>query len=136
MRVEAKTLVKVFFITFLVIGGLLYGLFQARGMIRGPVVDVSYPENGSTIVSPLVEVVGTAENIAYITLNGQQIYTNEFGEFREKLIAAPGQNTLVVAVKDKFNRTEEERIELYYKQPEELPSAGVVTEADTDVVYQ
>lgn len=136
MLVEGKTILKVSFVSLIVIAGLLYGLFQAQGMLRGPVVSVTHPTNGSTLSSPLVEVTGTAENIAYITLNGEQIFTNQFGEFREKLIAAPGQNTLVVSVKDKFNRSKEERIELYYKQPEELPSAGVVTEANTDVIYQ
>jgi len=136
MWANSKSKVKFFLIALFCLFGLTYGLFQAREMIRGPVVEVTSPKDGDTITSPLVEIEGIVKNIAFITLNGQQIYANENGEFKEKLVAAPGTNTIIISVVDKFNRLNEEKIELFYKTPEEISQQDVVTEAGSEVIYQ
>ncbi|MDO8424079.1 MAG: hypothetical protein Q7S54_00525, partial [bacterium] len=53
---------------------LLYVLFQARFLILAPQVWISWPLDGKTVESPVVVVSGRARNIAWISLNGRQIF--------------------------------------------------------------
>ena len=92
-----------------------YTLFQARHLIRGPVVTIHTPQNGSTVSEPLLVIEGTTQNISFIDLNDRQIFVDEEGQFSEKLLLAYGYTIMTIRARDKFNRETTKTIELIYK---------------------
>lgn len=97
-----RYLVAAFFVLLAV-----YVLFQARFIILGPGVAVTYPKDGSSVPSGVITLRGTARNASFLTLNGRRIYTNTSGYFEEKLIASPGINIMELTVRDRFGREAE-----------------------------
>ncbi len=98
----------------LVIAG--YAIFQAWNLISGPVIEVTSPINGQTYSQSLIEVSGTARNIAYLNLNGRPIYTDKEGYFSEKLLLSPGLNIIKLDASDKFKKYTEKRLEVILKE--------------------
>jgi hypothetical protein len=81
-----------------------YGLFEARRLIEGPQITIDSPSPGSATSSAQVVIVGTAQNISFLTINDSPAYTDEEGHFRAVLSPPPGYTTLVVAAVDRFGR--------------------------------
>lgn len=97
---------------FLLIVG--YALYRTSDYLRGPALIVSSPANYATVHDPVVKVSGEAERISHIFLNRGLIYTDEDGNFNEKLLLAPGYNIITLEVKDKFGRHVRRTLELVY----------------------
>ncbi len=93
----------------------LYSYSRAEDLIRGPAVTILEPENGATVSAALVEVMGTARNITRISLDDREIFVDESGAFREKLLLSYGYTILTVKAEDRFGRKTEKSIELVYK---------------------
>lgn len=72
-------------------------------------------------------VRGTARNVSKVTLNGEHIFTNERGDFSERLLVPNGYAILVVAAENRFGRRTETRIPFYGVPPE----PGRTTHAST-----
>ncbi len=101
-----------FSIFFLLI--IIYAFYQTYALAEGPDIAMEQPTTNGTITDPLVTIAGQAERISHLFLNGGQIFTDESGHFREKLLLAPGYNLITLLAKDKFSREIERRIELVY----------------------
>ena len=106
--------IKILIVILLLIGILGYTYFQMQSLVTGPVITILEPLNGATLTSSLVEVTGTAKNISSINLNGRQIFIDESGTFKEKLLLSPGYNIITLRAKDKFGRETEKMLELVY----------------------
>jgi hypothetical protein len=53
---------------------------------------------------------GQAANVAYLSLNGRQIFTDEAGAWSEKLVARKGLSIMSVRGKDRLGRETEKQI--------------------------
>lgn len=94
---------KIIIIAVLAILGL-YVIFQARNLILGPRLAIISPKPNETITGPVIEVVGSAENVSFITLNDHQIFIDDTGHFKENLLPSPGLVILRLVGKDRFGR--------------------------------
>lgn len=83
---------------------LSYGLFEARKLIEGPTISIDYPADGSATSTALLTVAGTAQNIAFLTINDAPAYTDASGHFTQLLSPAPGATVITVAAVDRFGR--------------------------------
>jgi len=104
MTTNSKTTIKIFcsiFIGIIIVG---YSLFSARHIIKGPTIVIETPQNGELIKDNFVEIKGKSQNLNYISLNDRQIFIDDAGNFKEKLILYEGENTLKLYGKDKFGR--------------------------------
>jgi len=81
-----------------------YSTFQARDFILGPQIWIDSPKNGQEVESSLVIMEGRSRNIAWISLNGRQIFTDETGKWSEKLIVSSGVSIMTVEARDHFGR--------------------------------
>lgn len=81
-----------------------YSFFQVRNIILGPRIIITSPLPGQTYTHALVTVSGTAKNVNYLTLNDKQIYTDTDGNFTEKILIAPGLNTIKIYAENKFGK--------------------------------
>jgi hypothetical protein len=114
-RREIKTALK----TFIIIGAFVlligYAGFRAQSFIQGPQLTITSPTSGTTTTSSVVEISGTTKNISFITLNGDKIFTDKNGVFKNKLLLSYGYNIITVEAKDRFGRTIDRNIQLVYK---------------------
>lgn len=108
---------KILFVVLVIILVIAYTYYKTKDFIRGPIIIVASPANGIAVNSPLVEIVGKAERIAYISLDDRQIFTDEDGNFKEKLLLSPGYNIISIKASDKFDRNIEKTLEMMYTEP-------------------
>ncbi|OHA57653.1 MAG: hypothetical protein A2114_01825 [Candidatus Vogelbacteria bacterium GWA1_51_14] len=87
-----------------------YGLARSYDLLAGPEIKLSELKDGQTISQELVLIKGQAKRIASLFLNGQQIFTNEEGDFREPLLLFPGYNAITLSARDKFGREVNKKI--------------------------
>lgn len=95
----------------------VYSVYQARNLITGPELSINFPAEGFHTSEALVAVEGKARNVSFISLNGKQIFVDDRGIFKEKLVAAPGYNIITVVSRDRFGRMKEETVHYYRERP-------------------
>lgn len=98
-----------------------YAYYRTKDFIIGPTITIYSPKNGESVNTSLIEVTGIVKNISYISINDRQIYTNEEGNFKEKLLLYPGYNIISIKVEDRFDRDIEKTLEIVYQEPVKNP---------------
>ncbi|OGC87676.1 hypothetical protein A3D70_01200 [Candidatus Adlerbacteria bacterium RIFCSPHIGHO2_02_FULL_54_18] len=83
---------------------VLYGLFEARKLLEGPDITFESPLDGSATSTVAVTVVGTAQNISFLTINDAPSYTDERGKFVYRFSPPAGYTVVTVAAVDRFGR--------------------------------
>ncbi len=83
---------------------VLYGLFEARKLLAGPEITIEFPKDGSATSTSAVTIVGTAQNIAFLTINDGPFYTDETGKFVYRFSPPAGYTIVTVAATDRFGR--------------------------------
>jgi hypothetical protein len=99
MRITRARL-AVFGTIFVVTAIASYAVFQAREYIRGPEIKIEEISQNKN----LSKISGTAERVAFLSLNGKQIYTDKDGKWQETILLLPGYNIVEVSAKDRFGR--------------------------------
>jgi hypothetical protein len=87
-----------------------YGVFEARRILSGPSIDILSPTSGSATSTTLVTVMGTVENISFLTINDYAAFADEQGKFVYRYSPPPGYTVLTVAATDRFGRRVERSI--------------------------
>lgn len=113
MRVEIKP--KYGILTALFVLLIVYSLYQARFLILGPQIWIDNPQDGRTVESSLVVAEGRSSNIAWISLNDRQIFTDEEGRWSEKLIVSSGISIMTVKARDRFGREVQKSVQIVLK---------------------
>ena len=83
---------------------LSYSLFEARKLLEGPEITIEFPADGSATSSAVATVVGTAQNISFLTINDAPSYTDEAGKFVYRYSPPAGYTMVTVAATDRFGR--------------------------------
>lgn len=91
----------------------IYAIWNGRNLILGPRLTITSPSNGARVDQNPIMVEGVAKNISFISINGREIYVDKDGNFKESVVLTPGENSLEVFTKDRFNKEKIERIYLY-----------------------
>jgi hypothetical protein len=110
---------------------ILYSLYQARVLLFGPQIWIDSHKDGEVLENSLVEIKGGAENIAWISFNDRQIFTDEEGRWEEKLIVSEGSSIITLKARDRFGRETEETLLLFLPEiPEEIEEDLVSTSTE------
>ena len=96
----------------LAIAGLTF--YNSGRLREGPQIEITLPQNGVTVTSSLVTILGTARNVSFLTLNGRQIYADDTGAIREQVLLAEGYNVFILKGTDRFGRSVEQELQLIY----------------------
>lgn len=91
-----------------------YALFEARGLLRGPVITIETPRSGETIREGLIRVTGRVTNAQAMTMNGRTIFLLEEGRIDEPVALLPGYNEIVFRATDRFGTTAVLELPLVY----------------------
>lgn len=105
---------------------VIYGLYQSRGILSGPLISITTPQNGETVFAPLVQVAGSAPRVKDLTLNGRSIFIDMEGNFNERLLLLPGYNIIELTARDVGGKEARRTIELVY-QPSPTPTPTAST---------
>ncbi len=122
MEKTPKLLIGISTIVVIAIGLVVYTYFQSREYLQGPLLTVDEPLNGSLSTTSLIALHGTARNVAFLTLNGRQIFTDETGRFKESLLLSEGYSIMTLEAKDRFGYSTEKRLELVYRPATARPT--------------
>lgn len=60
----------------------------------------------------LVTINGQAKNIAWISLNDRQIFTDEEGRWDEKLLVSPGLSIITLKARDRLGHKIEKSVQI------------------------
>lgn len=90
-----------------------YALFEARGQIIGPVIDLDPYQ--SEMHDSYLSISGKAERISKLSMNGLDIPVTETGGFTQWYILAPGYNRIVFDAKDAYGRSAQRVMEVMYE---------------------
>ena len=93
---------------------IIYGYSRGFKLILGPNIAISSPSSGVTYEDEVVTITGQASRISKIYLNDRQIFTDDEGNFTEKLLLMPGYNILTLRANDLFDRSVSKKLELVY----------------------
>jgi len=113
MKINIKPRYGFLIILFLLL--IAYSLYQARALLVGPQIWIENPQDGDTVENPLVIVEGQSKNIAWISLNDRQIFTDEKGVWSEKLLVSPGLSIITVKARDRFGRETKKSVQIVLK---------------------
>ncbi len=108
MRINLTTRQWAFTILGLIL--VLYIIFQARFLILGPQISINTPEDAQEVLDPVLVINGKAKNVAWLSLNGRQIFTDENGLWSEKLLLSPGTSIMTLTAHDRFGRQSQEQV--------------------------
>ncbi len=134
---NTKTILKILLVLAIISVIAGYAYYKSKNFVIGPEIEIISPQNGSSVNKSLLEIIGTAKNISYITLNDRPIFTNEKGEFKEKLLLFPGYNIISIKAKDNFKRKTNKTLEIIYNAPvKKTPTTTLPTTKDTALVNQ
>lgn len=94
---------------------MVYALYQSRFLIFGPQIWIDTPLNGDRLESSLLVMEGRSRNVAWISLNDRQIFTDEEGKWNEELIVSRGISIMTLKASDRFGRETEKSVRVYLK---------------------
>jgi len=115
---------------FKVIASIVTGLFfisiawyfyiETGKFSEAPRLLVSNPINNTIIKENSIEVAGVTDIGNKVSINGQSIFVNEKGEFKERVSLKKGINILTVKAVNKFNKEIERKINLSAQYEEKI----------------
>lgn len=111
MRERDSRFVRIALWVFFVLA-LLYALYEARGMVRGP--DITVPEDIVFSDTEFITIQGKAERISELRMNGERISVTEEGFFAEPYVLAHGANRVVLEAQDARGRETMQVMEIVY----------------------
>lgn len=94
---------------------IVFVFYRSIDFIRGPVLELNEPKNGSVYNSPVIDVRGAVKNVTDVSLNGRQILINKNGFFKEKYILSKGLNRISIKINDRFDREKENIFDVILK---------------------
>ncbi len=90
-----------------------YAGYRSLPYIRGPIISVFQPVNGSTISTTTATVIGRADRVNSLSLDGNPTQIDESGNFKQTLIIFPGANIIYLDATDQFKRSTHAEIRVF-----------------------
>lgn len=92
-------------IIFLIIAAcFVYLGVEIKKIVSPPILDITSPQDNLVIDKNSVEVSGKTEPESAVTINGQEVFLDPQGQFREKIELVSGLNTIEIASQKKHSK--------------------------------
>ena len=91
--------------TVLVVSFFIYLIFSYFRYAGSPTLVLSSPAKNAVVNEEQIEIAGKTEPNVVVTINNQEVTTNETGSFITKITLTPGLNTITIKATNKFNRS-------------------------------
>ncbi len=113
-RESTKKLIRITIISVISVVIVGYAVFESYDFVLGPSITVLEPQNGISIATSSVVVIGKASRIKNLYINNRPVLIDTEGNFMENILLAPGYNITLLSAQDSFKRTIEYNLELVY----------------------
>jgi hypothetical protein len=104
------------------LGLLVVGYFavNAKRHFGLPDLYIIYPDSAIvTVTNPLIIIRGrVGSNKDLVSINGAEVFVDEFGEFQKELLLDPGTNSIDVTARRFLGRGKLESLQIIYESPE------------------
>jgi hypothetical protein len=110
----------VFVLLFALCAG--YVLFQARHLIRGPLLTLATPLTGLVQTDGFLTIEGSTKNTVNLLLSDRKIFVHEDGSFEETIPLPLGYSIITLTAEDRFGRTVATQYEVFRVAEPESPS--------------
>jgi cytoskeletal protein RodZ len=88
-------------VLFVIVGFLL---FQYRGALLDPGLEIEKPEENETVNSLTIEVQGNTDPSATLTVENEQVPVDGDGNFRKEITVFPGESAISFTSENRFGR--------------------------------
>lgn len=95
---------KTFLIFVVIILVSIYIFFQYSSLFFAPKLTISQPKNEQIIEGNVVEVKGTTDPYATVTINNEDTYVDLQGNFKKSEYLFSGTNKISIAAKNRFGK--------------------------------
>lgn len=86
---------------------LIYLFFQFDNLVAAPEIILDYPSEDLMINRSSIELHGRSDPSAKLTVNGEQLYVEDDGSFRQEINLSPGLNILKIQAANRFGKKTE-----------------------------
>lgn len=91
---------------------IAYAIWRSLNYAKGPRIEIFQPHDGASTASSTVTIVGRADRVINLLLNGRAVSVDQQGNFSETIIIFPGENMINLTAKDQFGRSTEKELTL------------------------
>ncbi|MGE5042437.1 MAG: helix-turn-helix domain-containing protein [Candidatus Levyibacteriota bacterium] len=95
---------KTYLISLLALIVLSYVVFQFSFLFMGPKLNILAPLENSHFTSNIIEVNGTTDPYATVSINNEEVYVDLSGSFRKTLYIYSGDAKIVVSAKNRYGK--------------------------------
>lgn len=111
-RTETIRFTKTIITVVLILLITSFVFYRSLNYLKGPSIEINYPQNGSLIKTKNIQIIGNAQRINKITLNGYPISIDEQGNWKENLIIFNGLNKITIYAEDQFGRSINKQLDI------------------------
>ncbi len=117
-------------LTILIIAGLIFYLwYQISGLSAAPKLLVKEPLSDITIAEDSIIIIGETKAGADVTINGQNVYVDAEGNFKESVALQEGLNNLRIVSSNRLNKENIVERKIMVERAEEV---AVISDTDED----
>jgi cytoskeletal protein RodZ len=102
-------------VLFVVLAVLIFLSIKVQQIFIPPVLSISYPQDGSVVVSKQIVVSGKSEPEVELIVNNRKIFVDSEGNFETTIDLQTGLNLIKISAKKRYSRVKESDIRLLYK---------------------
>lgn len=111
-RTSYIRLLRIILASVLVIIIAAYAIWRSLNYARGPAIAISSPVNGSSVDTETVEILGRADRVNNLIMNGQPISIDEKGNFDQTVVVFYGTNKITFSASDQFGRNIKKELDI------------------------
>lgn len=110
----------------MIVGGcvatfLVYLTFQYQQLKRPPALLIEVPRQSTAVFTKKVDIVGTTDPDATVTVNGIAVLVSGDGTFFDQVTLEPGANTITITATSRYGKTTTQTISVRYQPAETNP---------------
>jgi len=109
-----------------------YFWYQISSFNSTPYFFISSPLNDQVVNVSNITIEGETEEEIVIKINGQDVFVDSNGHFKENIVLQFGRNTLVIEAINKFGKIERETKNIIYEPKFEIEPAHIDNENDIE----
>jgi len=110
-----KAMVGLVFVLLLGLFGYIY--YQYQQFAAPPFLNVISPKDGEEVTEDSVTIEGITESGTLITINDQEINTDDLGNFKVTVSLRPGSNQVKVAAENGIGKRSEQLVNIFANVP-------------------
>lgn len=74
-------------------------------LIKAPELEVYQPPNDITVNQETFKIIGKTSPVAYLTIDGEEVYIDKKGNFEKEINLSNGVNIIKIEAKNRFGKT-------------------------------